>query len=61
VASPRELALRIAAAKVVMSASCGVEVSRIVEYRPILDRAIGLCSHNHGAASSCGTRGHLPP
>ncbi len=39
-----ELALRIddAAPKVVVSASCGIEVSRVVEYKPILDRAIEL-------------------
>jgi propionyl-CoA synthetase len=39
-----ELATRIddAAPTVVVSASCGIEVSRIVEYKPILDRAIGL-------------------
>ncbi len=39
-----ELAVRIddAAAKVVVSASCGIEVSRVVEYKPILDRAIEL-------------------
>jgi propionyl-CoA synthetase len=39
-----ELAARIddAAPKVVVSASCGVEVSRIVEYKPILDQAIKL-------------------
>jgi propionyl-CoA synthetase len=39
-----ELAVRIddAAPKVVVSASCGIEVSRVVEYKPILDRAIDL-------------------
>ena len=42
-----ELAARIddAAATVVVSASCGIEVSRILEYKPILDRAIELSSH----------------
>ena len=37
----RELAVRIddAAPKVVVSASCGIEVSRIVEYKPILAQA----------------------
>jgi propionyl-CoA synthetase len=41
-----ELAARIddAAPKVVVSASCGIEVSRVLEYKPILDRAIGLSS-----------------
>jgi propionyl-CoA synthetase len=39
-----ELATRIddATPKVVVSASCGIEASRIVEYKPILDRAINL-------------------
>ena len=42
-----ELAMRIddAAPKVVVSASCGIEASRIVEYKPILDRAIDLARH----------------
>ena len=47
-----ELAVRIddAQPKVVVSASCGVEVSRVVEYKPLLDEAIGLASH---AVSHC--------
>ena len=42
-----ELALRIedAAPTVVVSASCGIEVNRIVSYQPILNRAIELSSH----------------
>jgi propionyl-CoA synthetase len=42
-----ELAARIddAAPTVVVSASCGVEVSRVLEYKPILDRAIALSNH----------------
>src|SRR3974390_1978068 len=45
--APAELATRIddATPKVVVSASCGIEVSRIVEYKPILDRAINLARH----------------
>jgi len=45
--APHELAVRIddATPKVVVSASCGIEVSRIVEYAPILDRAIELAAH----------------
>src|ERR1700731_4505156 len=41
-----ELAARIddAAPKVVVSASCGIEVSRVLEYMPILERAIALSS-----------------
>ena len=47
-----ELAVRIddAQPKVVVSASCGVEVSRVVEYKPLLDEAITLASH---AVSHC--------
>ena len=42
-----ELALRIddAASKVVVSASCGIEVNRVLEYKPILDKAIQLANH----------------
>ena len=42
-----ELATRIEDAKprVVMSASCGIEVSNIIEYKPILDEAIKKSSH----------------
>ena len=41
-----ELATRIddAAPKVILTASCGIEVSRVIEYKPILDRAIDLAS-----------------
>src|SRR5580704_8532765 len=41
-----ELAARIddATPKVVVSASCGIEVSRVLEYMPILERAIALSS-----------------
>jgi propionyl-CoA synthetase len=42
-----ELAVRIDDARptVVVSASCGIEVSRVIEYKPILDRALDLASH----------------
>jgi propionyl-CoA synthetase len=42
-----ELAIRIddAKPKVIVSASCGVEVARIIEYKPLLDRAIEMASH----------------
>ena len=42
-----ELATRIddATPKVIVSASCGIEVSRVIEYKPILDRAIELAGH----------------
>jgi propionyl-CoA synthetase len=43
----RELAIRIddATPKVVLSASCGVEPTRLVAYKPLLDRAIDLAEH----------------
>src|SRR5438874_6021157 len=42
-----ELALRSddAAPKVIVSASCGIEVNRVLPYKPMLDRAIGLANH----------------
>ena len=43
-----ELAMRIndAAPKVVVSASCGIEVSRVIEYKPLLDAALTEASHH---------------
>jgi propionyl-CoA synthetase len=45
--APRELAVRIddAAPVVVVAASCGVEGSRVIEYKPLLDQAIGMATH----------------
>jgi propionyl-CoA synthetase len=42
-----ELAVRIddARPKVVLSGSCGIEVDRIVEYKPLLDRALAQAAH----------------
>ncbi len=42
-----ELAARIedARPKVIVSASCGIEPTRVVEYQPLLDRALGQSSH----------------
>ena len=42
-----ELAIRIddATPRVILSASCGIEVNRCVEYKPLLDRAIELATH----------------
>jgi propionyl-CoA synthetase len=42
-----ELAVRIddAQPKVIVSASCGIEPGRIVEYKPLLDNAIALSDH----------------
>ncbi|MCW8889536.1 MAG: propionyl-CoA synthetase [Sedimenticola sp.] len=43
----KELATRIddAKPKVMVSASCGIEGSRVIEYKPLLDEAIELSSH----------------
>jgi propionyl-CoA synthetase len=43
----RELATRIEDAKprVIISASCGIEVNRIIPYKPLLDSALAQCSH----------------
>jgi len=43
----KELATRIddAKPKVMVSASCGIEVSRVIEYKPLLDEAIEHASH----------------
>ena len=45
--APAELAARIedARPKVIVSASCGIEPSRVVEYKPMLDAAIERSSH----------------
>ncbi|MFA4878072.1 MAG: propionyl-CoA synthetase [Methanoregula sp.] len=47
----RELATRIEDAKprVIISASCGIEVTRIIPYKPLLDGAIDLCTHKPSA------------
>ena len=45
--APHELAIRLGDArpKVVVSASCGIEVSRVIEYKPMLDQAVEESSH----------------
>lgn len=45
--APAELAARIddAKPKVLVSASCGLEPNRIVEYKPMLDESIALATH----------------
>ncbi|GAA3039239.1 propionyl-CoA synthetase [Streptosporangium longisporum] len=45
--APKELAARIddARPKVVVSASCGIEPSRVVPYKPMLDAALELAAH----------------
>ncbi|MGF1614056.1 MAG: propionyl-CoA synthetase [Gammaproteobacteria bacterium] len=45
--APRELAKRIddAKPKVLLSASCGIEGQRVLEYKPLLDEAIRIAQH----------------
>jgi propionyl-CoA synthetase len=47
-----ELATRIddAKPKVILSASCGIELQRVIPYKPLLDQAIALAKHKPGAA-----------
>ena len=42
-----ELAVRIddATPKVIVSASCGIEVNKVIAYKPLLDQAIDLAAH----------------
>jgi propionyl-CoA synthetase len=42
-----ELAVRIddCTPKLILSASCGIEVSRVIEYKPLLDKAIDIATH----------------
>jgi len=46
----KELAMRIDDAEpvAVVSASCGIEAGRVIEYKPLLDRAIELARHTPG-------------
>ncbi len=48
----KELAIRIddAEPKVIVSASCGIEISKVIPYKPLLDDAIELSTHK---PSSC--------
>ncbi|MFR0692463.1 propionyl-CoA synthetase [Enterobacterales bacterium AE_CKDN230030158-1A_HGKHYDSX7] len=45
--APHELALRIddAKPKLVLTASCGLEFERVIEYKPLVDKALELASH----------------
>ena len=45
--APKELATRIddAKPKLILSASCGIEVNRVIPYKPLLDEAIALATH----------------
>src|SRR3954468_19060406 len=46
----RELAVRIDDARpsAIVSASCGIEGTRVIEYKPLLDKAIELAEHDPG-------------
>jgi propionyl-CoA synthetase len=48
--APPELAVRLddATPKVLLTASCGIEINRVIEYKPIVDKAIELASHKPG-------------
>ena len=45
--APPELAVRIddAKPKLILTASCGIEIKRVVEYKPLVDRAVELARH----------------
>lgn len=45
--APKELAIRIddAKPKVMITASCGIEGKKVIEYKPLLDKAIELSKH----------------
>ncbi len=45
--APNELAIRIndAMPKVIISGSCGIEGKKVIEYKPLLDKAIDLAEH----------------
>src|SRR3954447_16187168 len=49
--APHELAVRVddARPKVIVTASCGIEPTRVVAYKPIVDRALELATHEPGA------------
>ncbi|MFW1677770.1 propionyl-CoA synthetase [Pontibacter sp. JAM-7] len=45
--APQELAVRIddAEPKVIVTASCGIEIAKVIEYKPMLDQAIEKSAH----------------
>jgi propionyl-CoA synthetase len=45
--APPELAVRLddATPKVLLTASCGIEINRVIEYKPIVDKAIEMAQH----------------
>ena len=54
----KELATRLedCKPKLILSASCGIEVARVMPYKPLLDAAIDLSSASPRPASSCSAR-----
>ena len=46
-----ELAVRIddSKSKVIMTSSCGIEIDRVIEYKPLVDKAIDLAQHKPDA------------
>lgn len=46
--APHELALRIDDARptLILTASCGLEFDRVIEYKPLVDKALELASHS---------------
>ena len=54
----RELATRIDDAKptAVLSASCGIEVNKVIPYKPLLDEALEIATTSRTTASSCSAR-----
>ena len=49
--APPELAVRLddATPKLLLTASCGIEINRVIEYKPIVDKAIELATHKPGS------------
>ncbi len=45
--APPELAVRLddATPRVLLTASCGIEINRVIEYKPIIDAAIEMAAH----------------
>ena len=46
--APKELAIRIndAEPKVIVAASCGIEVDRVIEYKPLIEAALEIADHH---------------
>jgi len=49
--APHELSVRIddAAPKVIVTASCGIEISKVLPYKPMVDEGINLATHKPNA------------